>query len=304
MDLVIIGGGPAGMSAAIYASLLGMDFVILEAEEPGGLTNQAKSIENFLGFRGKSGRAIIETFLSDLYLQGVEIKYPEPVNDVDFVSEIKMVKTVAGKYQAKMVILATGTRFLGLSKTMGIEGEKEFLGKGLSYCPECDGPLFKGKDVMVVGSAYDAFFLKGLAGKTYYLGPIPEKEEKQISRELLVANEIVYLEGKVEKIEGKDFLEKVVVNGKAIPLEGLFITSREVGSELFKKVGIETDEDGYIKVDRRMRTNIPGIFAAGDITGEPWQIAKSLGEGATAALSAYQFLTGKAMHDLGWSLIK
>lgn len=304
MDLVIIGGGPAGMSAGIYASLLGLDFIILEAEEPGGLTNQAKSIENFLGFRGKSGKAIIETFLSDLALQGVKIKYPEPVNDIDLVSEAKTVKTVSDKYQAKTVILATGTRFLGLSKTMGIEGEKEFLGKGLSYCPECDGPLFKGKDVMVIGSAYDAFFMKGLAGKTYYLGPIPEKEEKQISRELLKANEIDYLEGKIERLEGKDFLEKVIVDGKAIPLEGLFITSREVGSELFQKVGIETDGDGYIKVDRKMKTSIPGVFAAGDITGEPWQIAKSLGEGATAALSVYHFLTGKAMHDLGWSLMK
>ena len=207
-----------------------------------------------------------------------------------------------GDFTVKTLIITTGTRFLGLAQETGIEGEKEFAGKGVSYCPECDGPFFKDMKVLISGSVYDAFFLKGLAKKVIYLGPISEKEARQMTPEIIEANDIIYMEGQLQRIYGENVVKGVVIDDKELEVDGVFLTAREAGSELFQNMGLEIDDDGYLVVNRRMETNIPSVFAAGDITGEPWQIAKSIGEGAVAALSAYRYLTGESVIDLGWSI--
>lgn len=301
-DLIIIGAGTAGLSAALYANLFNLDFTILEASQPGGIALQAKKVNNLLGFIGLSGEEIIARFLEHLDGEGVKIQYPEPVIDVELEGDRKLVRTQIDVYEGKTLIITTGTRFLGLSETLGVEGEERFVGKGVSYCPECDGPLYQGKTVMVVGSAFDALFMKRLAKQTYYLGPIPERESKQVTVEMLKKNGIEYLEGRLSKLEGNRHIEAVRLDGRELALDGLFITLRKPASKLFSRLGIEMTEDGFIKVDRAMQTSVDGIFAAGDITGQPWQVAKSLGEGAIAAISAYKAVSGQDRQMIGWGM--
>lgn len=301
-DLVIIGAGTAGLSAALYANLFDLDFVVLEATQPGGIILQAKKVNNLLGFVGLSGEEIVARFMEHMEKEGVEVRYPEPVIDVELDGDTKLVRTQVDMYQSRTLLITTGTRFLGLAEHLGVEGEQEFVGKGVSYCPECDGPLYRGKTVMIVGSAFDALFMKKLARQTYYLGPVPERESTQITVEMLEANGIVYLEGRLSKLEGERHIEAVRLDGQVLPVDGLFVTLRKPVSTLFSKLGVDMTEDGFIRVDRAMQTRVEGIFAAGDITGQPWQVAKSLGEGAIAAISAYKAVSGQTRGMIGWGL--
>lgn len=298
-DLLVIGAGTAGLSAALYANLFGLDFVILEATQPGGIILQAKRVNNLLGFIGLSGEEIIARFMEHMEKEGVEVRYPEPVIDVELAGKTKIVRTQTDIYEAKTLIITTGTRFLGLSEYLGVEGEEQFVGKGVSYCPECDGPLYRGKTVMVVGSAFDALFMMRLAKQTYYLGPIPERERTQVNVEMLKTNGIEYLEGRLWKLEGDRHIEAVRLDGQVLPVDGLFVTLRKPVSTLFRKLGIALTDDEFIRVDRAMQTSVDGIFAAGDITGQPWQVAKSLGEGAIAAISAYKAVSGQTRGMIG-----
>lgn len=195
-----------------------------------------------------------------------------------------------------------GLELLGLEQEFGIDGERRFLGKGLSYCPECDGPLLRGKRVMVVGDPFDAFLLRRLSNEVYYLGPLPEGFRSQVPFEIIVANDIHYLEGAIDGLVGEERLEGVIVDGEPVAIDGLFLSTRGLATEFSERLGVALTGEGFIRVDRLGATNISGVFAAGDITGEPWQITKSIGEGAIAALSVFKFLTGQEMRNLGWAL--
>ena len=302
LELVIIGAGAAGMSAAIYCSLLDINYVLLDAEEGGGLINIAKAVENYLGVVGKRGPDLVRVFREHLAQVGGEINAFEPTQELSFKEDDLLIRTSRTAYRPKAVIIATGLEVLGLKEEFGLTNERDFLGKGVSYCAECDGPLFKGKTVMVIGNPFDAFLLRRLTDTVYYLGPVPEEFRNQVPKEIIEANDISYLEGRLEKLEGKRFLEAVVVEGERMVMDGVFITCRKAGSEIFEQAGLKLDDDGFIITDRQMATNLSGIYAAGDITGEPWQIAKSVGEGAVAALSVFKFLTGQRMRNLGWAL--
>lgn len=303
LELAIIGAGAAGLSAAIYASLLDINYVLLDAEAGGGLMNLAKTVENFPGVTGMRGVEITEGLIRQLEMAGGRLNSLEPAEEFHFSSDGNFrIITSADKYLPKTVIIATGLELLGLKEEFGINDERKYLGKGVSYCAECDGPLYKGKKVLVMGNPFDAFLLKRLCGAVYYLGPVPDEFSSKVPAEIIEANDIKYIEGRIDELVGDNFLSAVIINGKRLEIDGLFLTKRKAGSEIFEKAGLKLDDKGFIVVNKRMETNINGIYAAGDITGEPWQISKSIGEGAVACLSAFKFLTGQEMRNLGWSL--
>lgn len=307
LELVIAGGGAAGLSAALYASLLDINYLIFDAEDGGGLMNLAKTVENLPGVTGRRGPEIAESLLAQLSAAGGSLHAREPVIDVELGDPLGeerrlLIRTLRSEYRPKTLIIATGLQLMGLEQEFGVAGERQFLGKGVSYCAECDGPLFRGKRVMVVGSPFDAFLLKRLSNEVLYLGPVPEEYRAQVPVEIIEANGISCLEGRIEELMGGDSLEAVVVNGSEIDVDGVFFTKRSSGTELYEGIGVGLDEDGFIRIDRHGATNVSGVFAAGDVTGEPWQISKSIGEGATASLSVFKQLTGQEMRNLGWAL--
>lgn len=309
LELVIAGGGAAGLSAALYASLLDINYLIFDAEDGGGLMNLAKTVENLPGVAGKRGPEIAERLLAQLAAAGGTLHTREPVVGVETAVGSPsagdggfLVRTFRSEYRPKALIIATGLELMGLEQEFGVAGERRFLGKGVSYCAECDGSLFRGKRVMVVGSPFDAFLLKRLANEVLYLGPVPEEYRDRVPEEIIVANDIHCLSGTIEELVGGDSLEAVVVNGQRIDIDGLFFTKRSSGTELYETLGVELDTEGFVRIDRHGATSVSGVFAAGDVTGEPWQISKSIGEGATAALSVFKLLTGQEMRNLGWAL--
>jgi len=307
LELVIAGGGAAGLSAALYASLLDINYLIFDAEDGGGLMNLAKTVENLPGVTGRRGPEIAESLLAQLSAAGGSLHAREPVIDVELGDPLGeerrlLIRTLRSEYRPKTLIIATGLQLMGLEQEFGVAGERRFLGRGVSYCAECDGPLFRGKRVMVVGSPFDAFLLKRLSNEVLYLGPVPEEYRAQVPVEIIEANGISCLEGRIEELMGGDSLEAVVVNGSEIDVDGVFFTKRSSGTELYEGIGVGLDEDGFIRIDRHGATNVSGVFAAGDVTGEPWQISKSIGEGATASLSVFKQLTGQEMRNLGWAL--
>ncbi len=167
LELVIAGAGAAGLSAAIYSSLMDINYVLLDAESGGGLMNLAKTVENFPGVVGKRGPEITEGLTKQLKRVGGKLNAFEPAEEFDFSSQgILKVKTGANVYFPKTLIISTGLELLGLKEDFGIEGERNYLGKGVSYCAECDGPLFKGKRVIVIGNPFEAFLLKRLCDIT------------------------------------------------------------------------------------------------------------------------------------------
>lgn len=302
LELVIIGAGAAGISAAIYCSLMDINYVLLDAEEGGGLLNLAKKVENLAGVTGKYGPEIVSDMQNHLKLVGGKISGYEPARKLKFHAEELMVQTPLATYFPKTVIVATGLEALGLSEEFGIKDERKFLGRGISYCAECDAPLYQNKKVLVCGNPFDAFLLKRLTDSVTFLGPIPEAFSHQVPREIIEANDIRYLEGTIEELHGEPYLQEVVIDGRRVAMDGVFLSKRRSSAHIFARAGLDIDDDGFIICDRSMATNVPGVFAAGDITGEPWQVAKSIGEGAVAALSVFKFLTGRQMRNLGWAL--
>ena len=302
LELVIVGAGAAGLSAAIYAALMDINFVLLDAETGGGLMNLAKTVENMPGITGKRGPAITRSLIEQLERHGGRVNTLEPAQSFELAGGGFRIETNRDHYRPNCLIIATGLELLGLKEEYGVEGEREWLGKGVSYCAECDAPLFRDKRVLVLGNPFDAFLLRRLTPQVSYLGPVPEEYRSQVPPEIIEANEIEYLEGRLEALEGDAVLRAAIVDGKRISCDGLFVSKRKAGSEVYENAGLELTRDGFIRTTRAMETNIEGVFAAGDITGEPWQISKSIGEGATACLSAFKFLTGQQMRNLGWAL--
>ena len=190
LELVIIGGGAAGLSAGIYASLIDLNHVILEAEEGGGLMNMAKTVENFPGVSGKRGPGIAEDLRRQLSENGGKLNILEPAQELSLVSGDFLVTTKNRTYGPKALIIATGLEVIGMNEEYGLPEERRYLGKGISYCAECDGPLFRGKRVMVIGNPFDAFLLNRLAREVTYLGPIPEEWASQVPQEILEASGI------------------------------------------------------------------------------------------------------------------
>ena len=297
IDLAIIGGGPAGLSAGIYAVRAGLNAVIIDKGNAGGLAEEAPYVENYLGYKGIKGEDLVREF-KEHAMDYVEISERNEVKEIVKEDDKYLIKAEKGEYRARAIIFATGTTH----KNLNVPGEKEFFGKGVSYCVTCDGYFFRGKRVAVIGGgnsgAIAAIYLKDIGVEPVVLEYMPrfmcEKAYEKIIKDRGIP---YYTNVQVTSIEGTDKVEKVVYKErttgevKEVAVDGVFIYVGLIPiSELAKKLGVETDEKGYIKVDLKMRTNVPRIYAAGDVTGNAGQIIIAAGQGAMAALSAYEDL--------------
>lgn len=298
-DLIVIGAGPAGLAASIYASRYKLDHVVLGVEM-GGQMGEIYEIENYPGFLSIPGKELIAKFAEHARKFGTEIKN-ESVVSVRKEKDGFEVETSARKYFSKAVIMAMGAHY----RKINIPGEKEFTGKGVSYCATCDAMFFRDKTVCVAGggnsAAVVALELSDFAKKVYLIhrgekmAAEPVWLERLRSRkkvEILKNNEILEIKGK-EKVE-KVVLAEAVFDKTSLSVDGVFIEiGTEPGVELARKIGVETDEKDYIKVKEDMSTNVAGVFAAGDITtgsDKLRQVLTAAAEGALAAVSVYKKL--------------
>ncbi len=299
-DIAILGAGPAGFSAAVYARRYNLRTIVI-GKEPGGLIGEAWEVENYPGFVSINGQELGMRFKEHAEKLGAEMKMFTEVNEIRRKGKLFVLSTSEGEYTARSIIIATGTH----KRKMNIPGEKELLGKGVSYCATCDAPFFKGKTVGVVGGRNSAgcgcLILSEHCKKVYMIyrrermncdPAIETKIEKHPNIEP------VYNAVPVEA-RGKDRLESVVLDikgkKKEMEMEGLFI---EIGStpateSIIKSLKLSTDRSGYIKVKEDMSTNVPGAYAAGDITtGSDGfrQVITACSEGSIAANSAFLWL--------------
>jgi thioredoxin reductase (NADPH) len=299
-DVIIIGGGSAGLAAGIYAVRSGLKTLILEEKLPGGTISDASIVVNYPGFAEISGGELAEKMTSHTRKVGAVIHDLELVTELELMGEKKIVKTSRATYEAKAVIFSTGSHY----KEVGVKGEKEFRGKGVSYCGVCDGPFFKGKRVLVIGGGNSAcittLYLSGIASEII----VTHRKKAFRAEESLVTdissknNVTVLWNTEVQEVKGDKQVKSVTLidntTGKTseLAVDAVFVQVGEApNSQLAKAAGIETDEHGYIKVDMCQHTNISGVFAAGDVTDQPIkQVGTAVGQGITAALEAFSYI--------------
>lgn len=295
-DLIIIGGGPAGLTAGIYAQRARLKTLLLEKEMVGGQIAVSDIIENYPGFSSISGAELMEKFEQHAKGLGLEIKLTD-VADIQDKGNEKIVKTSEGDLITKAVIVATGAK----PRRLGVPGEKEFTGKGVSYCATCDGPFFKGQRVVVVGggdtAVKEAVYLSRIAGTVYLAHRRDQlRAEKIIQEKAFSAPNIkMLLSHTLKEIKGKTGVEKVTLQNlkdntvKELDIEGVFIFVGINPTTDF--VDVEKDKQGFIKTDQDMRTSVNGIFAAGDCRTTPLkQVSTAVGDGALAAFMAEKYI--------------
>lgn len=300
-DIIIIGGGSAGLSAAIYATRGGMKTLILEKLACGGQASRTYEIENYPGFtQGPSGPELMAQFEIHARKFGAEIK-SEAVREIaDIDKDIKTVKTRKGEYKTRTIIFATGAN----PKKLGVEGEAEFAGAGVSYCATCDGAFFSGSDVVVIGGGNtafeDALYLSRFCEHVF----IMNRSKKFRASDILVKQAeqnpkiTIYTDMVSEKFEGNMKLERVLASNVLTGEKG-FINAAgviiaigiEPENTLAGKCGINLCEKGFIKTDMYLSTNINGVFAAGDCRVSPLrQVVTAAADGAVAATSAINYI--------------
>ncbi|MEM2321406.1 MAG: thioredoxin-disulfide reductase [Candidatus Bathyarchaeia archaeon] len=297
-DLVVIGAGPAGLTAGIYSARSGLKTLILEKGSAGGALNEIPWIENYPGFSdGVSGQELAERLVSQCKKFGARIQEFEETIRIDVGYEEKVVKTDKGAYPTEAIIIASGSRH----RRLNVPGERELEGKGVSYCALCDGPLFRNLRVLVVGggntAAVSALYLFDLGAKVFlahrrkYLraDEIYTKEISNKGIEVLWNTEVKEIIGE-NKVRGVVLYNNETKKEFTLDVDGIFILIGEVpNSEFAKASGIKVNEEGYIIVDVFQRTNVPGIYAAGDVTTHPIkQIGSAVGQAITAAVEAYR----------------
>ncbi|HUJ84205.1 MAG TPA: thioredoxin-disulfide reductase [Candidatus Acidoferrales bacterium] len=299
-DIIIIGAGSAGLSAGIYAVRSGLKTLILDEKLSGGTIADASTVVNYPGFAEISGGELAEKMTSHCRKVGATIHELESVTDMDLKSEEKTVKTSASTYKTKAVIYSTGSHY----REIGVKGEKEFRGKGVSYCGVCDGPFFKNKRVLVVGGGNTAcittLYLSGLAAQVNVIHRRQAfRAEESLVSDISSKNNVAVLwNTEIQEIKGDTQVRTVSLlnnsTGKTseLAVDAVFVQIGEApNSQLAKAAGVETDEHGYIKVDVKQQTNLLGVFAAGDVTNQPIkQVGTAVGQGITAALEAYSFI--------------
>ena len=299
-DLIIIGAGTAGLAAGIYGARSGLKTLVLEEKMAGGTTLDAPLVENYPGFQNISGVELAQKMAAQCRSTGVIIREFEKVLSLDLKGEKKIVKTNKTTYEAKAVIIASGSHY----REIGVSGEKEFLGRGVSYCGICDGPLFKGKRALVVGggnsAAMTALYIADLASEVKIAHRRDEfRAEEALIKSLEAKKNVEILwNTEVKEIKGERLVNKVILfNNKTgetreLLVDGVFVqVGEDPNSQLAKEAGVGVDEDGYIIVDIRQRTNIAGVYAAGDVTNHPVkQVGTAVGQGITAALEAYGYI--------------
>lgn len=299
-DLIIVGGGPAGLTAGIYAVRFGLNTIILEKSEISGQIALADVVENYPGFPEISGLELMEKYKSHAQEIGVETKITEVLSIRDE-GEKKIVSTDSGEFESKAVIIATGAN----PKHLNVPGEKEFISKGVSYCAICDGPFFKNKTVVVVGGGNsaiaDALLLSKIAKKVYLIHRrdklravkiLQDRAFEATNIEFILNACILEIIGNTEGIRRvKKIVVKDLKSGELQELatDGVFIyIGIHPNTEI---IDVEKNEEGFIRTDRFLETSKKGIYAAGDCRDTPlWQLVAAVRDGALAATAVNDYI--------------
>ena len=295
-DVIIIGSGPAGLTAALYLGRAGQKCILLEKDFVGGYTAKIAHIENYPGYEMINGMDLTQIMAKQAEKFGATIVYPVEVVDMELKGDLKRVRTRDEVYESHAVIIAIGVA----RKKLEVPGAKEFLGKGVSYCATCDGNFFKGRNVAVVGAddeaAEEALHLAELAAKVTI---VPHKELDVVTAVMTRLRSKPNVEilpvSKIHAVVGDELVTglKISRNGDetVLPLEGVFIAMGSTPiSQLILKAGGLTDDRGCLIVDKHQRMNLDGVFAAGDCTCGGMQIVAAAGEGSVAGMRAASFV--------------
>jgi thioredoxin reductase (NADPH) len=299
-DVIIIGGGPAGLGAAIYSSRARMSTLIIEKAGCGGLIAITDNLENYPGFdKGINGFELTSKMEQQARTSGAEITYGEVVA-IETDETLKKVILTDKTYITKTIIIASGSSF----KKLGVQGEEEFIGRGISFCATCDGPFFKNKEVAVIGGGnsalQEALFLTKFASKITLIHRRNEFRAAKILQERVAAEPKIkiVLDTVVEEITGTQTIEKIKVRNinssaaEEISVDGVFIfIGWTPNTKFLMNNKIALDEKGYILTDEQMKTAIDGIYACGDVRKKSLrQVVTAVSDGATASVSAHHYI--------------
>ncbi len=298
-DLIIIGAGPAGLTAGLYGARSGLKTLVLEEKLAGGAVVDTPLVENYPGFESISGRDLADKMVKQCKKAGASINELEKVVELGLEGEKKVVRTNRTVYTASAVIVSSGSHY----RTLGVPGEKEFRGRGVSYCTLCDGAFFRGGNVLVVGGGNSAVvsarYLANIASHVR----LAHRRDQLRAEELLVKDliaqgveimwntELKEVKGTV-KVKGVVLVSNKTGETMEIDVDGVFVQVGEApNSQIAREAGIEVDEAAYIVVDNRQRTNIAGVYAAGDVTlSNVKQIGTAVGEAIVAANEAFGYI--------------
>jgi thioredoxin reductase (NADPH) len=279
IDIAIIGSGPAGLEAAINGKIRNKKIVLFGNDDFSNKLIKAPKINNYLGFYNVSGIELKEHFQKHIEAMDIEIKN-ERINAVYAMGDYFALMVNEKMYEAKTVILA-----IGMETAKPLKGEEEFLGRGVGYCATCDAPLYKGKVVTIIGynkeAEEEANFVSELAEKVYYI--------KMDKGQAILNEKIEIIYDKPIEIAGENEVKSVIMKNGMIETDGVFILKDSIAPNHLVP-GLELEE-GHIKVNRSMETNIEGLYAAGDCIGKPYQYIKAAGEGQVASLKAVEYLS-------------
>lgn len=299
-DLIIVGAGSAGLAAGIYGARSGLKTLIIEEKLAGGTVTNAPIVENYPGFPHVLGAELAEKMVFHCKNTGAVIHELESVVSLDIKGEKKLVKTNSATYEAKTVLIASGAHY----RKINVKGEKEFHGRGVSYCGVCDGPFFKGKRVLVVGGGNSActtaLYLSSLAAEvTIVHRKDTFRSEEALTKDVASRTNVkIFWNTIIQEIKGDTLVSSVILSNEKtgetfeVAVDGVFIQIGESpNSQIAEKAGVTIDDSGHIEIDIHQRTNIAGVYGAGDVTNHPvMQIGTAVGQGITAALDAYSFI--------------
>lgn len=298
IDLVIIGGGPAGLSAAIHGARLGLETVVLESKNVGGKVLDTRTIEDYPGIVKISGMELISTMKRQALENGAKIKELEEVLKIDIFHGKKRIVSSKDMYFAKALIIATGGKY----KKLGIPGEEKYAGRNVFYGTASSGMLFKGKRIAVVGNGdiavFNALILADTAETVYLICSDNELHTTTLLKRKVMRSGIdVFWNTDVTAISGDSSIKKITLidkttnETKELEVDSVFVSlGLEPESRVAQEIGVTIDNNKYIIVDKKQRTNVPGVFAAGYVTSGVLKVAISVGEGTVAAISAYEYL--------------
>jgi len=292
-DLIVLGGGPTAIGCAIYAARFAMDVLVI-GKTFGGLIATTHLVENYPAITTISGQGLMEMFRE--HMNSLNIPYiSDEIRSIDKVDDHFELHSFFQKFKANSICVATGSE----RKKLGIPGEEEFVGRGVSYCATCDGPFYVDKVVCVIGgsdsAAKEALFLSQNVRKVYIIYRGEEIRAEPINKQRVYNNdkiEIIYNTNVVE-IKGETNVKSVIFdNGKEFEVDGVFIEIGSIpNSDLAKRIGVKINEKGEIIINRKSETNIPGVFAAGDVADAPFkQAITGVAEGVVAAYSAFDYV--------------
>ncbi|MGE5329992.1 MAG: thioredoxin-disulfide reductase [Deltaproteobacteria bacterium] len=299
-DVLIIGGGPAGLSSAIYSSREGLKTIIIEEGLPGGKLLTTENISNYPGTKGTAkGKILAKNMIKQAENFGTTIHSLALIQEVILTASHKRILTDSAEYEAKAVIIATGAE----PRKLNVEGEEHFGGKGIHYCAICDGPLYKNKDIIVVGGGNSALkeasFLSKYAERITIVHQFETFQASKIIQDEISKNKKIRLalNSEVRKLIGKNNLSGVVVQNtktgfySEFDTQGVFVYIGLSPKTAFLRNQLITSENGYIVVNENMESNIKGVFAAGDVRKKNIrQIVTAVSDGSIAALSAFEYI--------------